>query len=781
MLLLIPLTVGCEGCRSDGRGEQAPQEETQDPFLTESLRTLPSNADSSIGIKPSHWTSARQKIKSTQTDVRGELRSRVRCSVEDVGTSEDLYAKQKVILPRGQWRDIEYRVFPKQTADRRRPTYVVENRLSVAGKPVGLPSMRKVIQPNEILKSQEYFFLVLTTRPERFARFQGADWIKFQSNDFRTADSESNFRLITLSEQESRLPLPETIFDWTSIAVVLWDDLSTEALTSRQQQAIADWVRHGGVLILNGATPSETLAYTALQDLVPMRMDSRIELDTGKAKKLLVNWTVSGDATLEKQLAILNQSTAGISLLGPLRQEAQYVPQSDSLLTELTVGHGQVIQTRFDLTSDWIRNWGSYDSFVNSVILRRPRREVRSKLDPIGERIFQQVYPDYGTAQADPAFNTRFRIASRDAFLPSGDLVGEGNQSVVSRYDSTTAIDSQSGIGGWRATSDFVRLGTDILRKQSGIPIPEAKSAIFILVSYLLILVPVNYLIFRLLGRLEWFWIAVPLVAFVGTIVVARTIQLDIGFARSQSEIALLEIHEGYQRAHLTRLVAVYNSLSSDYQVAFDSPDVAVEPIKISQKTSAENAPILDFAKAPGLVLDGFPVQSNQSRMLRVEQMVDLGGMITLSVDNQIKNLSRLGFREAVAFRKTSDGQIQSAIIGRLDPGQEKRLEFVSRTGEANFDELPSQLSNLLSTLAQSDLILPGSTRLIGWYDGVLEGMEMIPEMDQEVGRTLAIAHLRLPEQPDPKIDVNLASQLREKLKDKEVSINESFKGINRR
>lgn len=776
MILLIPCLVGCEGCRSDRQTSQSDPEKSQDPFLSETMRTLPTNDDGAVGIKPLHWFSARQRIKSTQTDARGELRSRIRQLTGGIATSKDIDAKQPVILPKGQWREVEYRVLPRQFEGGRQANYFIENQLTISGKPVTLPEMQKTITPFEILQPQEFFFVVLTTRPERFARLQSADWVRFQSKKYRTIQSKPNFRFITVSDQGKRLPLPETILDWTSIAVVLWDDLPIEAVTPRQQQAIADWVHHGGRLILNGAEPTERLSYSALADLIPLELDSRIELDTDQAKNLLTNMNVGGDTTLEKQLAVLNQQAGGISFQGSLQARARYLPRSADLLASLPTGRGRVIQSRFDLTSEWIRNWGSYDSFFNSVILGRPRREIQLKLDELGEGFIDQYYPDYDTQLADPAFNTRFRITSRDALLTSKDRSQQVGNARASQYDSSTAIDSKSGIAGWRDDSDFIRLGIEVLRKQSGIPIPEAFSAITILLIYLLILIPLNYVIFRSLKRVEWFWIAIPCIAVIGAAVVARTIQLDIGFARSKSEIALLEIHGGYQRAHLTRLIAIYNSLTTDYRVAFQSRDAAVEPIALGQQQYSPSTPVLDFGSSSGLTLTDFPVQSNQVRMLRAEEMVNLGGTISLSEDGEITNQCDFGFRDAIAVRKSIDGRIQSALVGDLEPGQQKLANFDSHPNLEIQGKLSPTLSQLLVRLTQSEAMQAGTTRLIAWYDGVLDGLEMIPKMDQKSGQTLVVAHLRFPDESDPQFDINLASQFQEKLEEKSNRIDKPLR-----
>ena len=83
----------------------------------------------------------------------------------------------------------------------------------------------------------------------------------------------------------------------------------------------------------------------------------------------------------------------------------------------------------------------------------------------------------------------------------------------------------------------------------------------------------------------------------------------------------------GYDRAHLTRLVSVYNSLSTDYQIDFDSNDVAVEPLDLRagrDNESQYDTGTFDFSRSDQPRISGFQIDSNQARMIRAEQMVDL-------------------------------------------------------------------------------------------------------------------------------------------------------------
>ena len=761
--LFLPLLVGCRGCQSSNaaRESETNQAIKTDPYLSETIRTLPSSLEQPLVIKPSHWLSASQRLKSTQDDVRGEFSAQL-STIEESGNL-NLKSTRPIVLPRGQWREINFRLLPKQAALQGRTSFQLSSRISESGKVLEFPKMQQRIQAKQVLDPQEYLFVILTTRPERFTRFRASDWVDFRPAEFQVDDSRPNFRIVTVSDQESVAALPETMIDWTATAIVLWDDLPPDRINPQQLKAMEDWLRFGGTLILNGATPTESLSFTTLSRSLPIRLETAVELDIEDASELLRQWSVSSDTSLEKQIALVNQS-AGISFVGRQNSNANVVAGSAGLLATMRVGRGKVVQTRFDLTGEWISNWGSYDSFVNSVILSRPRRQVLIREDEIGDRWASQRYPDYELKTADPAFNTRVRIASRD-FHMTGPVVSTSNQGHGQSYlDPLTEVDPKSGIAGWREGSHFIELASKVLRKESGIRIPRSRFAMLAIMIYLILLIPMNYVVCRLLSHLEWFWAATILISLLGAIVIARMTQLDIGFDRSQNELALLEVHSDYERGHLTRLLTIYNSLSTSYQIEFDSRDVAVEPFQVQDQFQESETPSLDLTRSANPTLSGFHVRSNQSRMLRVEQVVELGGSVSLSPKNEIHNQTSLTFSDTVVIRKTLDGRYEKADLGLLKTGERRVIQFDETDDLQPNANVSMGLSSVLESLKDSNLIPPGSVRMVALHQGVIEGLKAMPAVDQAIGHTVVLVHLRYPSEPKPQADMNLVSDFRKTL-----------------
>ena len=99
----------------------------------------------------------------------------------------------------------------------------------------------------------------------------------------------------------------------------------------------------------------------------------------------------------------------------------------------------------------------------------------------------------------------------------------------------------------------------------AGIDPPSPGFVLKLLTVYVLVLVPLNWVLFRLIGKVEWAWIAAPIIAVGGAFAVVKMATLDIGFVRSQTQLALLELHGDYPRGHLTEYSAMYTSLSTRY------------------------------------------------------------------------------------------------------------------------------------------------------------------------------------------------------------------------
>jgi hypothetical protein len=776
LCLAVPLLVGCEGCQQ--RAQENPEQQQNAPleaYSTEPAQAYPADINSAFGtIKPGHWTTAEQAIRSNKADMRGELTARAEVAVKSgdgttTGEVQSLPTVRPVVLPKGQMRRFDFRFrCPVPNSIETRRVNLSSQLVPRSGGPFPIAA-----QPLVAMTGSEFHFVILTTRPERFTRLQVADWVQSSARNLDTEGGgvARHYRIV-IPDASDLLPLPETMLDLTSTAVILWDDLSEDALTPMQQTAIADWLRFGGRFIINGPTASESVANTMLADLLPLMPTSNIELDSQAASDLLKNWSVETDRSLEKQIEFVKSVSSRIAIDGQLDSEASAIERTASLVLQRRVGRGQIIQPRFDLTDSWIEAWDSYDSFLNGVILNRPPREY---VAPVGyeddetgfrEEELRQFFADT-RSPSDAAINTRVRIASRDALLETSPPRDNSDVPRVSSspFDPLTSVDAVTGVAAWTDTSDAIRLMRDSLSSEAGIEIPGSAMVVRSLALYLLLLVPVNYLVFRLMNRLEYAWLAVPVIATVGAIWAARQAQLDIGFARSNTELSILEAHADYPRGHLTRLVGIYNSLSSRYTVQFAGVDGAALPLSNEPDSDSSIEPAFNVAFDEGPSLSDLAVPSNRLRYVHAEQIVDMGGAVrlreTAGQPAQLSNESDIDFLDAVVVRKSDEGVVETALIGNVQPGQAVTIDFQSTNRVMVSSELPMQLDLMMERFADPNTLPPGAIRFVARIDGTLDGMSITPKAGQRRGQTLALIHLRHGTVLAPEADRNLVTDFR--------------------
>jgi hypothetical protein len=331
------------------------------------------------------------------------------------------------------------------------------------------------------------------------------------------------------------------------------------------------------------------------------------------------------------------------------------------------------------------------------------------------------------------------------------------------------------------------------LREAAGIVIPKADFVMRVLVLYLIVLVPANWILFRTLGHVEWAWVAAPIIAIGGMVAVVKVAQLDIGFARSQNELAVLELQPNYSRGHLTRYTALYTSLSTTYDANSENRTTLALPFPSDLSFTLRPGQSVDtvtYHGEPAVQLADFGVSSNSTSLLHSEQMIDLGGPIeyvAATLDDAtsqtnsatLTNRTNLDLKRAGVLRRTSDGTFQIAWIGDLPPGRKSKLSFEALKeqeklpAEWSFDLISAgaergpklSLEPLAQLVRQSKTLEPGETRLIALIDHPLAGLQVDPASSQTTrGGTLMVVNLESPAlvahppKPDQNMHLDVAS-----------------------
>ncbi|MFV1965002.1 MAG: hypothetical protein ACC628_06235 [Pirellulaceae bacterium] len=744
--MLIAAAPGCSGCRPDPlverkkelEEEKKKKEKRKEDFELKALVTIPGDdAFAFPYVKPGHWVTVRHEVTANNFDFQAELRTRSNDGkghpyfVEN--TPFQLSSSRPTSLAKGQPKVVETTYFVPRVAVQQEASVWLHRELRSAR------GGRLIVQdPYKIatMPSYQYFFVVLARDPDRYGYLKRLTAVASPSAEMFDKDMLRYYRVV-LPRVGRIVPLPSHSLTWSSVAYVMWDDIFPASFTMEQRQALLDWLHWGGQIIISGPNSLEKLLGEFLDAYLPAQALRTVEIERAQVDELNENWSLN-DARTGQRLDL--EVTPDKPLVGVelgLRDDAAFLPGCGQLACERRVGKGRIVVTAVSLSDRLLVNWKSFDSFFNACLLRRPPRRFEHR-----EGMASAYWADYEPALVmDSRLSTTLRYFSRDvghftsqppeeAARPSREKPRETQQRLasgmgwetellepviadLSEEEQNPAGDSlhfngyppsqQFGVTAWNDSSGASDAARESLKDAAGISIPKGSFVLRVLAIYLMVLVPLNWGLFRLMGRVEWAWVAVPLIAIVGALAVVRWAQLDIGFARSTTEVAIVESYADYPRAHVTRYSALYTSLSTSYDLLFQNADAVAQPF--SSATDYVRGPhdptySVTMRRDRDLSLRGFTVPSNKTGTVHCEQMCDLGGVFTLAGSDadgwHLVNKTMLNLQDAGVLHRTLNGQIQTAWIGELDPGGTTELGFANSAEPhvAQWNESSATLGN---------------------------------------------------------------------------------------
>ena len=643
------------------------------------------------------------------------------------------------------------------------------------------------------MRPYQNYLVVLARRPDAYGYLKTLHSVKPPLDEMYVGGIVSDY-IVTLNGPSQSIPLPSGPLMWTAISYLIWDDFDASDLTADQQSAMLDWLHWGGQLLISGPNSLDALQSGFLSAWLPARPGPTRPLQLADVE--LLNGNGPGDRSTCSSLARRHLPEV---LQLKLQEGAEFVAGAGQLVAERRVGRGRIVTTAFSLSTREFVNWeAGFDNFFNGCLLRRPPRRYQYS-DQTGLTVTwgeglrdlpmsptpaepESEFSFDGRPQRQPAetlLTSRLRYFSRDARHTSGTEAERPRPPDVGGY----GYDRLGGVAGWNDFSDCSRAAHMGLTGAAGIEVPDRTFVFWTLGLYLLVLVPANWAVFRALGRVEWAWLAVPVIAVAGTWFVVRMAQLDIGFARSRSEIAVLETQPGYRRAHLTRYIGLYTSLSTRYALSF-AQDVALAlPLATTRDESrrrreSPQTVTLRRVDRPGekLRLEDFAVNSASTEMIHSEEMLDLKGTIRLTEPAvglyRVVNESAYAFRDVGLVRRRG-GQVQLGWIGRLAAQASATVQFRTVTTEQPLWQ--SWLAASQDQTNGSDRLAPppllqlaldpgrlqeGDVRLVGWHDEEIAGVEIRPGASQQSFRTLLVANLQYGPLPAPESDQNAVADV---------------------
>lgn len=812
LLTLVSLS-GCGGCRPESekltREELEERAKRRESLETGSLLSLPADTESKIlTAKPGHWFETQQQFKSNREDLQVVAVGSIARGTETVkipGTNVINEFTRRTSLPKGQTKtiDLQYYVPPSLTkapdpadfTNINPPSTALSFRTELLAWPLMTP-ITQVPIPTAAreLKENEFQLAVMSPQPLNYEFMSALDTVFWRADELMLEERVRSYYVTLVRSENNAYAFPHSMLTMTATAVLVWDDVAPHDLSHDQQQAIVDWLHWGGQLIVSGPSSWSRLQDSFLSPYLPAVSAEAVELETTDFAELSRTWAVediSRSRGLEP-LEILGQPMAGLKF--NLGQRGQWLPHTGELVAESQIGRGRVILTSFSMREPRVYRWKYFSSFLSSGLLRRPARTVSTNRET---KMLSQVWASPLTgSERDARLHSNIRILSRDLPLAESASRRQPNGQSASESLNTPSTTSRANLeslgwgGGGAAWNDYSGLAFEVigsLRAAAGIELPSRKTIIYLLAGYLTCLVPLNWLVFRAIGRLEYAWLAAPLLALAGVVVVTRVARLDIGFARRTTEIAVLELHEDHPRAHLTQYLALYTSLSTNYAVDFPETGSVALPLgdtARAQRRAATSSRTLrtNYGRSAGVTLEPLTVYSNSTEMVHAEQMVPLQGGLQLGTLDTgaaaIKNKTGLDLRAALLVRMGADQGIEYAWLGALDSGDSAPLSFQTATADAllkPWQESPITQADLPPEIASGDSLadqysalwvggvlhaalrktplMPGQTRLFAYSDDRPGDLTVKPAEDQYDGRCVVVAHLTpqtLPQiQPD--------------------------------
>ena len=763
---LLIVQPGCGGCRPDAAAKKKAEEERKKKEEEEKKKKKKPNFESARVsllprddvlrnyVKPGHWMSATQQMRANNFDFVGQLDTA--CVSSDgrplalEKTRYHLRLNRPVSLPKGQAKRFELLYFAPPPEVQSTQAMWLQSRLVTARG--GRPVFPQNSDPTTRLKPHQYFMVVLARRSDDYGYLKALHSVNPPRADFSSWGLEVDY-VVVLPRGDGRVGLPGNPLTWTSIAYVVWDDFDPSVLSRDQQQAMVDWLHWGGQLIVSGPNTLALLEGSFLAPYLPARVGKTGAVRQAALDPINDKWAVQNAKTGETQRLQAGEARPLEVIQFRPHAETQSIPRTGELVCERRVGRGRIVATAFALGDRRIVNWDGFDNFFNGCLLRRPARRYQIK-----EGTAALGWAEFPDRQFDARLTSDLRYFSHDSATSSA--VSKGFRS-----------DARTGVAGWSDFSGVCEAARASLTRAAGITVPDPRFILNIMAVYLAILVPVNWGLFRLMGRVEWAWVAVPAIAVGGAAMVVKLAQLDIGFARSRTELAVVEAQSGHDRGHLTRYVGLYTSLSSTYDVTCEDDAALILPFAIGKEGASQlsSRQTVTLHRDKQARLSGLRVMSNSTGMVHAEQMMDLGGTIRIEQDSgggqRVINDSSYSLRGAGVVRRSASG-VETAWIGDLPAKTGRPAPFTSTSTDfPQWNQDPGTslsppegevgLRGLLVAAAAPEQMRPGDIRLVGWTDEEIPGVTVRPRSSQQTFRTLLLAHLKYGPWPEPSADVN--------------------------
>jgi hypothetical protein len=289
--------------------------------------------------------------------------------------------------------------------------------------------------------------------------------------------------------------------------------------------------------------------------------------------------------------------------------------------------------------------------------------------------------------------------------------------------------------------------------------LPSTAVLLLLMLVYIVVIGPVNFLLLRRAGRVELAWVTTPLlvVAFLGA-AYGASFALR-GTSPQISQLTIVQGFEGAERGQSTAFLGVYSPQRRSYELSFD-PAVLVTPATF-EGFSFRSTPVTGGDVAT--TVQDLLIDVSSLRTLIVEQQAEVAPAVasTLRVEQQ-RAVGEIALTGGPALRNVVVVWGDSAQeLGELRPGDGAQVDFdLMQSNFPDLLQLPGDgmfnRERVMYSLFGYDRFTPGGPAfqgergiperdafyLVGWADGAGVGTTIDGDGGRQQGETLYIIRL---------------------------------------
>lgn len=223
-----------------------------------------------------------------------------------------------------------------------------------------------------------------------------------------------------------------------------------------------------------------------------------------------------------------------------------------------------------------------------------------------------------------------------------------------------------------------------VLGNLPALDLPSLQLTAALVLIYVLLVGPVNYLVLRAMRRQALAWITVPLIAVIASGAAYGGSILTKGRSVQTNQIAIVHLDPGWDRAYLETYAGVLTPTRGDYQVRIGGDPVLISPISTYNggfpgvvPNGSADAITVDSQRATvelpamtAFTLRGFATEG----VTAAPRLTGRVRLVNGSLTGTVQNLSTTSFTDAVLI--AGDG---FQLLGPLKPGATATINLVPK------------------------------------------------------------------------------------------------------